>query len=105
MAIGFGTDRAGYSDDAKWASDYCTPTTVLRGLDDATVRTDLSRDEHELIIAVREYNTVKDASDAADKALQDAREVADDARWEKDDAQEDFRRALKAVKHGTSYDY
>jgi hypothetical protein len=64
-----------------------------------TVRTDLSHEEHALVLTLREFNRAADLSAEAEDVLEKATNEADDARWVKDDARRDFDLALDDVKH------
>jgi hypothetical protein len=108
-------DHDYWNDSKVWSGDTIDATTdgdldnlsefeadVTPGLS-MTVRTDISRDELELLVTLREYNTAIDASAEADAARDEAEDMAADARWEKNDARQNFTAALEAVKHVGHY--
>lgn len=68
-----------------------------------TVRTDITRDELELLTTLREYNEAIDISAKADEVRDAAEDEAADAHWNKNNAKSNFDAALDSVKHAGHY--
>lgn len=106
-------DRPGYSDDSEYydpdldRSDYCTPalpTTIMHGtgLGNVTMRTDITMDEHALLMAIRALNKANDLVATANAIALGANNDVEDAEWEQMDAVDAYSLALKSVKPGSS---
>lgn len=82
-------------------SDYWTTAKPLDLT--PTIRTDITREEHELLLAIREYNRATDVNNEAEDVLEKAREDANSTRIATSDARFELDEAMRAVKHGYAY--
>jgi exonuclease VII small subunit len=68
-----------------------------------TVNVNVSSEEHDLLLAVREYNRAVDVAKETDTVLEKARDEASEAMLAKSDARFELDEAMSAVRHSTAY--
>lgn len=96
------TTDADYQVGADGVVTDFVPTVVTHAL--ATMRTDITLEEHRLLVAVRELSTAESVLSDAEMELDKLSMEADDARWLKVDAEEDLSMAIERYEESDTED-
>lgn len=104
MALGMYSDDF-YAANRPYQSIYLSDTDYPAGTEplSLTIRTDVTREEHELLSAIREYNRAADVQTDADTVLEKARNEMNEANAATEEARWELDEAMRAVKHGYAY--